>query len=104
MRARGRKTASLATVELLEPSAVAASLEGLSWRLDGDALSKVVRRHDFADALRFVNEVGELAASAGHHPDVDIRWDTVTLRLSTHSLGGITDADVDLARRIDAIG
>ncbi|MDA8290247.1 MAG: 4a-hydroxytetrahydrobiopterin dehydratase [Actinomycetota bacterium] len=88
-------------MELIDAPAVAASIAGLAWTIDSGALVKVVRRDDFAGALRFVNAVGELAESAGHHPDVDIRWGTVTLRLSTHSLGGITDADVDLARRID---
>jgi len=90
-------------VELLGGAAIDESLAQIAWTRDSEALVKVVRRHDFADALRFVNEVGLLAEEAGHHPDVDIRWDTVTLRLSTHSLGGITDADVALAARIDAL-
>ncbi len=91
-------------MELLDGPAVSAALAGLAWARDARTLVKVVRRHDFADALRYVNEVGALAEASGHHPDVDIRWDTVTLRLSTHSLGGITDADVELAARIDALG
>jgi 4a-hydroxytetrahydrobiopterin dehydratase len=53
--------------------------------------------------LAFVNAVGERAEAANHHPDIDIRWDTVTLRLSTHSEGGLTQKDVDLAREIDAL-
>ncbi len=64
---------------------------------------KVVKRDGFAGALAFVNAVGDLAEQANHHPDIDIRWDTVTLRLSTHSAGRLTDADVALARRIDAL-
>ena len=58
---------------------------------------KVVRRRDFAGALAFVNAVGALAEAADHHPDIDIRWDTVTLRLSTHSAGGLTEKDLALA-------
>jgi len=50
-----------------------------------------------------VNRVGELAERANHHPDIDIRWNTVTLRLSTHSAGGITEADLGLARQIDSL-
>ena len=65
---------------------------------------KVVRRHDFAEALGYLNQVGALAEAAGHHPDCELRWNTVTLRLRTHSLGGITDADLALAARIDELG
>jgi 4a-hydroxytetrahydrobiopterin dehydratase len=90
-------------VDLLDQTAIAESISRLAWSHEGGELVKVVRRHDFADALRYVNEVGSLAEAAGHHPDVDIRWDTVTLRLSTHSLGGITDADIALAAKIDTL-
>ena len=64
----------------------------------------MVKRKGFAGALAFVNQVGELAEAADHHPDIDIRWDTVTLRLSTHSAGGLTENDLALAGQIDAIG
>ena len=67
-----------------------------------DELVKVVRREDFMQALGYVNDVGRLAESVGHHPDFELRWNTVTLRLQTHSLGGITSADVALAASIDA--
>ncbi|HLX89931.1 MAG TPA: 4a-hydroxytetrahydrobiopterin dehydratase [Acidimicrobiales bacterium] len=86
---------------VLGPDAVDGALAGLQWRRDGDELVKVRRGRDFADALDYVNRVGALAEAAGHHPDVGIRWNEVTLRLSTHSAGGITQADLDLARRID---
>ena len=65
---------------------------------------KVVRRTGFAGALEFVNQVGALAETADHHPDIDIRWDTVTLRLSTHSAGGLTDKDLSLAAEVDELG
>ena len=57
----------------------------------------------FADALAYVNAVGALAEEMNHHPDIDIRWNRVTLRLSTHDAGGLTQADLELARRIDAL-
>jgi 4a-hydroxytetrahydrobiopterin dehydratase len=90
-------------MELLAPEQVAAALEGSGWQQEGDEIVRVVRRDGFAGALAFVNEVGRLAEAANHHPDIDIRWDTVTLRLSTHSKGGITQADLDLARAIEAL-
>lgn len=81
----------------------AALAQGIAWDRDDAELVKVRRGHDFADSLAYVNAVGALAEEAGHHPDIDIRWNVVTLRLSTHSAGGITDADLALARRIDAM-
>lgn len=82
---------------------VDAALAGLDWRREGDVLVKVVRRGDFAGALAFVVAVGMRAERADHHPDVDIRWDTVTLRLTTHSAGGLTDRDLALAAEIDRL-
>jgi 4a-hydroxytetrahydrobiopterin dehydratase len=89
-------------MDVLDPATVDAALaEGLSWQRDGRELVKEERLADFADALEFVNRVGDLAERADHHPDIDIRWNTVTLRLSTHTAGGITEKDLDLAREID---
>ena len=90
--------------EVLSAAAVDTMLaaRGLEWERRGDELVKVVRRHGFAGALAYVNVVGALAEAANHHPDIDIRWDTVTLRLSTHSVGGLTTNDLDLAAGIDA--
>ena len=74
------------------------------WEEEGGALRRDFRFNDFAEALAFVNRVGELAEQANHHPDIDIRWNTVTLRLSTHSAGSVvTDKDRDLAARIDGL-
>lgn len=91
--------------EVLSPSEVDAALEGrrLAWRRDDDVLVKEVDRGDFAGALAYVNRVGALAEEADHHPDVDIRWKTVVLRLSTHSAGGLTERDLALAAEIDAL-
>jgi 4a-hydroxytetrahydrobiopterin dehydratase len=76
---------------------------GLNWQLEGGALSKTARGRDFASALDYVNRVGSLAEQHNHHPDISISWNTVTLRLVTHSAGGITGADLDMAARIDGL-
>ena len=89
---------------LLDDGAVDAALRELSWHRAGDQLVKEVQREDFAEAMGFVNEVAGLAEAANHHPDIDIRWNTVTLHLSTHSAGGLTEKDVALARQIDGLG
>ena len=67
------------------------------------AITKTVVRKDFAAALAFVNQVGELAEARNHHPDIAISWNQVTLTLSTHSAGGLTQLDLDLAAAIDAL-
>jgi 4a-hydroxytetrahydrobiopterin dehydratase len=90
--------------ELLDHDSVDAALAGgVAWERHGDEIVKTRRGKDFSDALAYVNAVGGLAEEMNHHPDIDIRWNTVTLRLTTHSEGGLTDLDLDLARRIDAL-
>ena len=74
-----------------------------AWELDGDVIVKVAKFPNFAAALAYVNAVGEIAEELDHHPDIDIRYDTVTLRCSTHYLGGITEKDFELAARIDQL-
>jgi 4a-hydroxytetrahydrobiopterin dehydratase len=59
---------------------------------------------DFAAALAWVNQVGALAEASNHHPDIAISWNRVTLTLSTHSAGGLTQFDLDLAAQIDGLG
>ena len=71
------------------------------WTEKDGALEKVVDKGDFVGALAYVNAVGALAEAADHHPDIDIRWSKVTLRLSTHSEGKITAKDHALAAEID---
>jgi 4a-hydroxytetrahydrobiopterin dehydratase len=89
---------------LLDKGAVDTALSELAWHRSGDELVKEVSREDFAEAMGFVNEVAGLAEAANHHPDIDIRWNTVTLHLSTHSAGGLTEKDLALARQIDGLG
>jgi 4a-hydroxytetrahydrobiopterin dehydratase len=74
------------------------------WQVSNGQLTKTFRFDSFAAALSFVNRVGELAERAGHHPDIDIRYNQVRLGLSTHDAGGITAKDFDLAKQIDTLG
>ena len=73
------------------------------WHLLGGRLVKTVKCRDFPGALAYVGEVGALAEEADHHPDIDIRYNRVTLSLITHDSDGITRRDLDLAERIDAV-
>jgi 4a-hydroxytetrahydrobiopterin dehydratase len=74
-----------------------------AWRGDRSAIRRSVRAPSFAAGIHLVDEVAALADEIDHHPDIDIRWTTVTLALSTHSAGGVTERDLELARRIDEI-
>ncbi len=90
--------------ELAAAEEIAGALAGLSgWERVGDEIRKEFERPTFADAVSFVVRVGFLAESADHHPDIDIRWRTVRLALSTHSAGGITRNDLEMARRIEEV-
>lgn len=75
-----------------------------SWRLEHGELARTFSFTDFRSALGFVNRVGDLAESAGHHPDIDIRYNRVRLALVTHDAGGLTNKDFDLASKVDRIG
>ena len=74
------------------------------WELAFNEIKKTYVFGDFAEALVFVNRVGELAEEADHHPDILIKFNRVTLELSTHSAGGITELDFSLAGLIDTRG
>jgi 4a-hydroxytetrahydrobiopterin dehydratase len=78
-----------------------AGLEG--WEQAGDAIVKRFDRGDFVGSVRFVDSLVEPAEQMNHHPDLEISWDTVTVRISTHSEGGLTAADFELAEKIDAL-
>jgi 4a-hydroxytetrahydrobiopterin dehydratase len=71
------------------------------WQLADGQITRTVTRKDFRDALLFVNAVGYLAERANHHPDIFISWNKVTLTLVTHSAGGLTAKDFELARQIN---
>lgn len=89
--------------ELLTETAIADGLQGLDWSREGNAIVKTSVHKDFAVALAWVNQVGELAEAHNHHPDIAISWNKVTLTLSTHSAGGLTQLDLDLAAEIDGL-
>jgi len=76
------------------------SLEG--WQLKGKEISKSYTHKDFVEAISFVNKVAILAEKSNHHPDILIQYNKVTLSLSTHSEGGLTENDFNLAKQIDA--
>lgn len=93
-------------MSLLRDTEIAAGLQDLpNWTLSADQreISTSYQRADFAAALDLVNRIGRAAEQRNHHPDIDIRWNTVKLVLSTHSEGGLTAKDFDLARRINDI-
>jgi 4a-hydroxytetrahydrobiopterin dehydratase len=72
------------------------------WHLDGGKLVRDWSFKDFVEAMLFVNRIAALAEQAGHHPDIDIRYNKVRLGLVTHDAGGITESDAAMAKRIDA--
>ena len=91
-------------MSLLTESQISEELATVSaWTRDGSSITTVTQRADFRDALLYVGAVAYLAESAGHHPDVTIAWNKVTLTLSTHSAGGLTGGDFALARQISAL-
>ena len=71
------------------------------WKLKEGSLAKDFSFKDFRSSIVFVNRIATLADSADHHPDIDVRYTKVTLTLSTHDAGGITEKDLELARAID---
>jgi 4a-hydroxytetrahydrobiopterin dehydratase len=93
--------------QLLTDSEVSQQLEKLpNWhRAEGNepAITATYELTDFVAALDFVNQVGHEAELMNHHPDIDIRWNKVTLVLSTHSEGGLTQNDIELAHRINEV-
>lgn len=83
---------------ILDDTAVSTALRNLpGWERDGDALVLTAELPSFPSAIEVVDRVAELAERSDHHPDIDIRWRTLTFRCSTHSDGGITEKDVALA-------
>ena len=82
----------------LSPQEAQSRLTSLSgWKIESGELVKTFQFKDFVAALDFVNAVGKLAEKAGHHPDIDIRYNRVRLALITHDAGGLTPKDFDLA-------
>jgi 4a-hydroxytetrahydrobiopterin dehydratase len=88
----------------LTPGQIKAALPAVKdWKKQSAEIRRTFQFKDFAQALEFVNKVARVAEEANHHPDIDIRWNKVTLALATHSEGGLTQNDFDLAKRIDTL-
>ena len=73
------------------------------WKKSGSAITRIFQFKDFVAAMKFINAVAKLAEKAWHHPDIDIRWNKVTLTLTTHSEGGLTAKDFQLAKQFDRL-
>jgi 4a-hydroxytetrahydrobiopterin dehydratase len=74
-----------------------------AWKVEAGELARTFQFEDFRAAVRFVNRIAEVAEEAGHHPDIDIRYNRVRLGLATHDAGGLTAKDFDLAACIDKL-
>ena len=85
----------------LSPEEVKLQLPSLTgWRLENQKLVRDWSFADFLEAMAFVNAVAEVAETAGHHPDIDIRYNKVTLGLVSHHAGGITERDLQMAKTL----
>jgi 4a-hydroxytetrahydrobiopterin dehydratase len=88
----------------LERQQVAEALQKLNrWTLQGDQIEQLLTFENFVDAMIFVNRVAEIAEEEGHHPDIRIVYNRVTLALTTHDAGGLTQKDFQMARRINSL-
>jgi len=86
----------------LSDAEIAQQLKGVAgWTRDGNAIRKSFSFAKFADGIRFVDRVAVAADALDHHPDIDIRYTTIAMVLSTHSAGGLTRKDFELAERIE---
>jgi 4a-hydroxytetrahydrobiopterin dehydratase len=95
-RGISRMTKALSTAEITE-----ALRSHPEWKLDGDKLVRKWTFKDFVEAMVFVNQVAAVAEAAGHHPDIDIRYNKVVLGLISHDAGGITARDTGMAAQLD---
>ena len=90
--------------DLLDDAEIASALEGLpAWERHGETIERFAKIPGFEAAIAVVDEVAVLAQEQDHHPDIDIRFNSLKFKLSTHSEGGLTAKDTDLAGRIDAV-
>jgi 4a-hydroxytetrahydrobiopterin dehydratase len=88
--------------ELLEDEDLSAALKKCpEWEYEKKAITRTVEFEEFNDAIDFVNDLAEIAEEAQHHPDITIRHTKVTLKLTTHDAGGVTNLDIELAQRVD---
>ena len=73
------------------------------WRKSGRVIRRTYEFKDFVAAMKFVTDVARTAEKAWHHPDIDIRWTTITFALVTHAMGGLTEYDFNMAGKIDEV-
>lgn len=91
-------------MELLSDDEIASRLGGLEgWQREGDAIRKSFDRGDFVGSVDFAKSLVEPAEEMSHHPDLSISWSEVEVTITTHSEGGLTENDFELAKRIDAL-
>ena len=88
----------------LTPDEVLKGVETLNgWEVDGDRIKRRFEFKNFAEALEFVNKVGAIAEDADHHPDITFGWGYAEIATTTHDRGGVTNVDLALAEKVDAI-
>jgi 4a-hydroxytetrahydrobiopterin dehydratase len=89
---------------LLSESEIEERLAGLDgWDRDGDAITKTFENGDFVGSVKFVDELVEPAEGMNHHPDLELSWDKVKVKITNHAEGGLTANDFELAGKIDAL-
>jgi 4a-hydroxytetrahydrobiopterin dehydratase len=89
---------------LLNDDDIQAELDKVNdWSREGDSIKREFKFEDFQGSIDFVNRITKPAEEMNHHPDIAISWNKVELTLSTHSEGGLTGSDFELARKIDAL-
>ncbi|MFD2257565.1 4a-hydroxytetrahydrobiopterin dehydratase [Luteolibacter algae] len=88
--------------DLLEEEELISALKKCpEWEIEKKYITRSFEFEEFMDGIDFVNNVGEIAEEAQHHPDITIKHTKVTLKLTTHDVGGVTDLDIELAQRVD---
>jgi 4a-hydroxytetrahydrobiopterin dehydratase len=91
-------------MDVLSDDEIGARLQGLAgWNRQGDAITKSFDRGDFLGSVEFVRAIVEPAESMNHHPDLTISWSEVGVSITNHAAGGLTEADFELAGKIDAL-
>jgi 4a-hydroxytetrahydrobiopterin dehydratase len=91
-------------MELLSDEEITERLAGVEgWEREGDVIRKTFENGDFVGSVEFVKRLVEPAEDMGHHPDLEVSWDKVTVSITNHAAGGLTEADFELATRIDGL-
>ncbi|HLJ88428.1 MAG TPA: 4a-hydroxytetrahydrobiopterin dehydratase [Candidatus Angelobacter sp.] len=91
-------------MSVLSDAEVQKALQSLpGWERRGSAIQRIFQFSDFKAAMQFVNKIADAAESAGHHPDIDIRYNKVTLALVSHDSGGVTQRDTSMAENINRV-